>query len=166
MTESAQKHTNLPYILPKYLGLKSLYMHVVVCMCLTCEASRWLEVWGSRQGHRRNSEGVHLSWRLHRGRVFCRRGEVDLIVKMVLKLLHQRKTNTEIKTVLPWHYNTVSVTTERNFIDHPSKSICTLYSLGIACMGAGGAASVWLPASQDSHLEVDLPLLAAGHTVH
>lgn len=42
----------------------------------------------------------------------------------------------------------------------------SMYSLGVACMGAGGAVSVWPPARHDSHLEVDLPFLAAGHTVH
>ncbi len=58
---------------------------------LTCDAGRRLEVWGSRQGHRGHSEGVNLGWGLHRRRVLCRRSEVDLIIKVVLKLLHQRK---------------------------------------------------------------------------
>lgn len=62
-----------------------------MCKCLTCDADRRLEVWGSRQGHRGHSEGVHLGWGLHRGRVLCRGSEVDLIIEVVLKLLHQQK---------------------------------------------------------------------------
>lgn len=65
-------------------------------MCLTCDACRRLEVWGSRKGHGGHSEGVHLSWRLHRRCVLCWWGEVDLIVKVVLKLLHGQKKGGEI----------------------------------------------------------------------
>lgn len=60
-------------------------------MCLTCDACRRLEVWGSREGHRGHSEGVHLGWRLHRRCVLSWRGEVDLIVKVVFKLLGEQK---------------------------------------------------------------------------
>lgn len=61
-------------------------------MCLTCDADRRLEVGGPRQGHGGHSEGVHLSWGLHRRSVLCRGSEVDLILKVVLKLLNQQKT--------------------------------------------------------------------------
>lgn len=68
------------------------------CVCPTCDTSRRLKVWGARQGHRGHSEGVHLSWRLHRRRVLRRWGEVNLIVKVVLKLLHeeQNELNTPV----------------------------------------------------------------------
>lgn len=66
---------------------------------LTCNAGRRLEVWGSRQGHRGHSEGVHLSWGLHRGCVLCWWCEVNLIiVKMVLKLLQRQKKREWVKT--------------------------------------------------------------------
>ncbi len=61
---------------------------VCVRVCQTCDADSRLEVWGSWQGYGGNSEGIHLSWGLHRGRVLRRWSEVNLIIKVVLKLLH------------------------------------------------------------------------------
>lgn len=43
----------------------------------------------SRHGHLRYSQCVHFSWRLHGRGVFCWRGEVDLILKVVFKLLNK-----------------------------------------------------------------------------
>lgn len=67
-------------------------------MCLTCDADRRLEVWRSRQSHGGHGEGVHLCWGLHRRCVLCRWSEVDLIVKVVFKLLHQQKSRVDKNT--------------------------------------------------------------------
>lgn len=70
-----------------------MHMYVSECMCVnwyqTCNAGWGLEVWGSRQGHGGHCKGVNLSWGLHGRRVLCWRGEVNLIIKVVLKLLSQ-----------------------------------------------------------------------------
>lgn len=58
-----------------------------MCMYQTCDAGRRLEVWRARQGHRRHSKGIDLSWGLHRRGVLCWRSEVDLIIKVIFKLL-------------------------------------------------------------------------------
>lgn len=55
---------------------------------LTCYPGQ-LEVWRSRHGHLWHSQRVHLSWRLHGRGVFCWRGEVNLILKVVFKLLNK-----------------------------------------------------------------------------
>lgn len=91
------------------LWLKSVTTHTCACIistcaetqwpkCLwermrpTCDAARRLEVRWSREGYRGHGKGVHLSWGLHRGCVLCWWSEVNLILKVVLKLLHPIKT--------------------------------------------------------------------------
>lgn len=61
----------------------------------TCHAARWLEVQWSRKGYGGHCKGVHFSWGLHRRCVLCWWSEVDLIVKVVLKLLSSTKIKIE-----------------------------------------------------------------------
>lgn len=88
------------YVLDGWMDGCRIHVHVLTChksvflwvwMSLTCHAGRRLEVWGSRQSHRGHSEGVHLSWGLHRGSVLCRWSKVDLIIEVVFKLLNQQQ---------------------------------------------------------------------------
>lgn len=64
-------------------------------MSSTCDAARRLEVRWSRKGYGGHIKRVHFSWGLHRRCVLCWRSEVDLIVKVVLKLLSSTKIKTD-----------------------------------------------------------------------
>lgn len=64
-------------------------------MSPTCDAARWMELQWSRKGYGGHGKGVHFSWGLHRRRVLRWRGEVDLIVKVVLELLSSTTIQTE-----------------------------------------------------------------------
>lgn len=64
-------------------------------MCPTCDAARRLEVQWSRKGYRGHGKSVHFSWGLHRRSVLCWWSKVDLIVKVVLKLLSSTKIKIE-----------------------------------------------------------------------
>ncbi len=107
-------------------------------MFLTCYPGQ-LEVRGSREGHRWNSKCVNLCRRLHRGGVLRWGREINLILKVVIKLLTHYKS----------HLNSILVTMKK-------------YSWTVQTVQTELAQNNWL---YFTHLEVDLLLFAAGSTV-
>lgn len=104
-----------------------------------------LEVRGSREGHRWNSQCVNLRGRLHRGSVLRWGREINLILKVVIKFLTDHKS----------HLKGILVTTKKSLELLNRNGYKTIYRLQRQKDAR----------EHFTHLKVDLLLFAAGSTV-